>query len=190
MVGPEFKYRENGINFQINYPRITDKLKVIEVYKELNNPIIGGGLADGSDIIYTSKILTEYGPNIFYDALPFENLHTAHTKPQVMVKVDDMPAVCASVQCDFTYTEPTSEVDNMGISNLDLTITGIDLPTGDDLLSVKVAKTDCLVTASSDTEISCTLQDDWVHGDWTPEVRNVHGLAPVITGFNSHAIQG
>ena len=30
-------------------------------------------------------------------------LYTAEENPQVIVTVDDMPAVCASLDCDYTY---------------------------------------------------------------------------------------
>lgn len=102
--------------------------------------------------------------------------------------VDGTPAVCASLECDFAYTEPTSEVTEMTVSGSDVTIAGTGLPEGAALLSVTIAMTDCAVQTSSAIEITCILQDPWVGGDWTPEVRDVNGLAPLASGYTAHHV--
>lgn len=44
-----------------------------------------------------------YGPNAWFDVIPFEFLYTAHEIPQVIVTVGDMPAVCAFAECGYEY---------------------------------------------------------------------------------------
>jgi hypothetical protein len=79
--GWEHLYNENGIDFTISYPFINGSLKPIEIWPEFDNPIIGDGSADGSDIIYEFQVEQPYGPNIMYEAIPFEMIRTAHDKP-------------------------------------------------------------------------------------------------------------
>lgn len=115
-------------------------------------------------------------------------IKTFHEKPQIKVAIDGMPAVCASLDCDFTYIQPTSEVVDMQIADLDVSITGTDLPDGLDLLSITIAKTDCEVQAISPTDASCTLGAPWVGGDWTPEIRDANGLAPLALNFEPYHV--
>lgn len=106
-------YNEIGSDFLIDFHSVVGSLQKIEVLREPNDPIIGDGDEEGLNIIYSSEIVKTYGPNIFYDALPFEMLKTIHVKPQVKVTVDGIAAVCASTKCDFELTESPSTVDSV-----------------------------------------------------------------------------
>ena len=75
-----------------------------------------------------------------------------------MVNVNNTPAVCHSMRCDFTYTVPTSSVSSFTFdpSSLLLTVVGSDLPvtTPDvhsDVHSVKFAQSDCTIDNSTVT---------------------------------------
>jgi hypothetical protein len=37
-------------------------------------------------------------------------LRTYEVKPQLLVSVDDLPAVCHNMACDFTYMPPVGNV--------------------------------------------------------------------------------
>ena len=39
-------------------------------------------------------------------------LYTAEDTPQVKVTVEDMPAVCASLDCGYEYVPATSSIEN------------------------------------------------------------------------------
>jgi len=58
-------------------------------------------------------------------------LETYEKKPQMLVEIDNIPAVCHSRECEFTYVAAVGEITkaefNAGTSVL--TITGTNLPT-------------------------------------------------------------
>ena len=94
-----------------------------------------------------TRILQTYGPSIFYPVIPFEMVYTNEVAPQVVVSIDGLPAVCAGMQCDYIYEEPTSLVTSMIVDALEVTIVGSGLTL--ELESVTLAKTDCVVTANN-----------------------------------------
>jgi hypothetical protein len=73
----------------------------------------------------------------------------------------------------------------MTVSGLEVTITGTGLPTGEEIESITLSKTECEVSASSEAQITCTLQASWVHGDWTPEIRDLKGLSSLTSDFSN-----
>jgi len=63
--------------------------------------------------------------------IPFEMLETYEEKPQMIVQVDDMPAVCHSMDCQFTHIPAVGLVTEFAISDsfpYQLTVKGTDLP--------------------------------------------------------------
>jgi hypothetical protein len=123
-------------------------------------------------------IEAEFGQGkAWIDVLPFEMLYTAHTVPQVIVQVGDMPAVCANVACDYEYQSTTASITGFTFSDLQLTITGVALPQDYDYISFSDVL--CDVSSSSETEIVCTLQDTQVAGLWTPVIYTSQGIVPV-----------
>ena len=63
-----------------------------------------------------------------YPSVPFEMTRTAHDKPQILVKVDGMPAICTGMNCDFVYEEPTGKITGFSVSGDDVVIWGTGLP--------------------------------------------------------------
>mmetsp|Transcript_20898 Transcript_20898/g.32328 ORF Transcript_20898/g.32328 Transcript_20898/m.32328 type:complete len:98 (-) Transcript_20898:3865-4158(-) len=79
-----------------------------------------------------AETIFDYNPaNVFLEPIPFEMLRTLETTPQLSVEVDGYPAACKSLNCNFTYTEPTSEVSSFTYtpSTKKLEISGNSLPT-------------------------------------------------------------
>jgi hypothetical protein len=64
----------------------------------------------GLDFKIEQKVYQTYGPNLFYEPIPFEMLKTFETKPQVMMTINKLPAVCHNLTCDFTYIQTAGEV--------------------------------------------------------------------------------
>ena len=113
-------------------------------------------------------------------------LYTNEAHPQVKVTVDGLPALCTGLACDYEYSEPTGEVTSMVISDLDVTLTGTNLPL--DMLSVTLAQTNCGVSSNTETQIVCALETPWVAGSWLPEVRDANGLIPVSGAVAAHHV--
>ena len=144
------------------------------------NPLIG------HDMWIENVEYTTYGPNVEYPAIPFEMIRTAHTSPQVTVKIDGMPALCTGLACDYTVETPTGLITGFSVSGLDVSITGTNLPT--EPPSVRLANTDCAITSHDESMIQCTLVTPWVGGEWLPAVRDAKGRIPVSSSVATHKV--
>ena len=97
-----------------------------------------------------------------------------------MVKVNGLEGVCPDLNCDFMYTQPTSEVTAQALaSGTDLTITGTGLPT--ESVRVALGNTQCGTVTATETEITCTLAALPAAGDWDVQVFDLKGLVPIQT---------
>lgn len=87
-----------------------------------------GGLPEG--VSFYSNTTVPYSTNLFYEPVPFEMLKTFETKPQLIVTVNDNPAVCHNMTCDFTYIEPVGQITSFTFTEDSklLVIEGTELP--------------------------------------------------------------
>lgn len=102
----------------------------------------------GNNIQLKSEVVVPFGTNLFYEPIPFEMLKTYETKPQVIVNVGEMPAVCKNLTCDFTYTAPVGEITGFTYDEgaKVLVITGTDFPAlSADIQRVWYAMTECTI---------------------------------------------
>jgi hypothetical protein len=68
----------------------------------------------GNGASFNSTTWIDWDPTrIFYEPVPFEFLHTEESDPQVLVQVDGIEAVCASLNCGFRYKAPTAKITNV-----------------------------------------------------------------------------
>jgi hypothetical protein len=108
-----------------------------------------------------------------------------------LVEVDGLPAVCDGLACDFTYIANKGEVTAFTFdeSTKKLVLTGIDMPTGDDIESVVFAQSTCTVdtAVSTATSITCTLDRNPTCGTWTPTLNaklgKIINAASALTGL-------
>ena len=90
----------------------------------------------GTNLTFISNTTVPYSDNLFYEPVPFEFLRTFEEKPQLIVTVNDVPAVCHNLTCDFNYTEPVGQITNFLFNHITkvLTLEGVSLPnTTDDI---------------------------------------------------------
>ena len=89
----------------------------------------GGHAADYNETDETTHT-DEVGTNLFYEPIPFEFIRTFEELPQLIVSVNEVPAVCHNLTCDFTYIEPVGIIDSFTYdhSTRVLVITGTNLP--------------------------------------------------------------
>lgn len=116
----------------------------------------------GKEIKYGAKTVREYGKNLEFSPIPFEMLKTYETKPQVIVNVNGLPAVCHNVTCDFTYMETVGEVSSFTFDepSKKVVITGTNLPTkAEDIQVIWFAMSKCTLDATKmpGTSLECTL---------------------------------
>lgn len=124
-----------------------------------------------------------YSSNLFYEPIPFEMLRTYETEPQLIVTVNDQPAVCHNLTCDFTYILPEGEITAFTFTELTkkLVITGINLPSViSNISSVEFALAYCTVDESTltDTTVECTLNKEPTCGDYKPILTSLLGIVP------------
>lgn len=120
----EFEYRDNGIGFMIRFVGSNGPKTQMRILPGKDSPLTGPRL------LYRSTKVVNASNNLYYDVVPFEWLRTFHVKPQVLVHVDGIIAVCPNMNCDFMYTEPHGEVQEFEFYETDrvLLLKGIDLP--------------------------------------------------------------
>ncbi len=87
----------------IRFAGVNGDIPQMEIVNSDTTPMQGVNLTVSSTTFLESnqKIL-------FFEPVPFEFIHTAETKPQVLVSVDGVEAVCHSLNCGFKYIEPTA----------------------------------------------------------------------------------
>ena len=71
---------------------------------DIEFPLSGNGVVTNE-----TKRVISFSDNLWLDPLPYEYLFTAHTSPQIKVKVKGVPGVCNG-NCDYNYVEMASEV--------------------------------------------------------------------------------
>lgn len=158
--GRDYYYSADGIDFIFYYGRFKGTLPQINLRESLDTPLVG------TNVTILNDLINSYGPDVYYDVIPFEQLYTYNTAPQVRASVDGMPVLCAGTQCGFTYEAPLALITGMTTVGLDVQITGTDLPL--EVTKVQMAFQDCMVTNNDATQISCSLSSSMSAGSWIP----------------------
>jgi hypothetical protein len=121
----------------------------------------------------------QFGQSLIWSVIPGEYFYTRETQPQVMVTVDEFPALCTGMACNYRYFEGQSLITGFSISSgTELTITGTNLQTP---LKIEMAHLDCsnIVVANSADSITCDLSNALPGGSWLPVVTEAHGKVKV-----------
>jgi hypothetical protein len=179
-----------GKQFYIDFSSYPDDPGQYEVVPYEENPLVG------QNIQYNSEAVIEYGKNLMFWPIPFEMLETYEEKPQMIVEVDHMPAVCHSMDCGFMHIPAVGEITGFTFSSSTnkVTITGTDLPDNiSKLQSMNFARSPCtpnpsdaVTGALSGTSIECTLTREPTCGTWIPEATTFFGNVPYadsVTGL-------
>ena len=98
-----------------------------------------------------------------------------------MISVNGVVGVCPEFNCDYLYIDTASEIQTQTLTNgVDLTITGVGLPTED--IQVKFANAECSTITASDTEITCSLNFLPAAGSWDVKLIDYRGYIPIAEG--------
>lgn len=106
----------------------------------------------GTNITFYSNTTVPYSNNLFYEPIPFEFLRTYEEVPQLIVTVNDIPTVCHTLACNFTYTEPVGEVTGYSYNHVSklLVLEGDSLPNvTSNISSISFAHTNCVLDPST-----------------------------------------
>ena len=180
----DYKYAEDGLNFLLFFEKVEETLpqfRIINNESDLGQD--GQQPLTGINVDIVNEEISPRGPNVWYDTIPFEYIYTIEDEPQVLVEIDGHAALCGTLECGFTYEDPVSEVTDMQVNGLDVTLTGTALST--DIVSVTLGYTNCVVTSNDEASIACTLESPLFAGSWEPEVRDVKGLYPTAPSLTA-----
>jgi hypothetical protein len=132
---------------------------------------------------------------LLFFPIPFEMLETYEEKPQMLVEIDHMPAVCHSMDCGFTHIAAVGEITSFTVAGGKLTVTGTNLPDNTSKIqSISIAQSTCTPEATdeegtlSGTEIVCALDREQVCGNWMPKVTTFLGDVPVAESVSAQTI--
>jgi len=125
----------------------------------------------------------EYGTNLFYEPIPYEMLRTYEETPQLIVTVDDVPAACHNLTCNFTFIEPVGEITYYEYDSnaKKLTIEGVDIPVNEtEIQGVTFAQTHCTLVDDTltATGLECILDEEPTCGTYLPDVTTILGNIP------------
>ena len=120
--GDLYDNKVDGLNYNFYFERIKGNLEQFKIHSSFTDAL------KGNNISYEFKTTQTYGPNVFYDVIPFEQIFTADVSPAIRVKVDGMPVLCKSTHCTYTYEALPSLITDFSVSGSTVTITGTDLP--------------------------------------------------------------
>lgn len=120
----EYPFRDNGIGLYVRFANSNGPKTQMQILPGVDDPLTG------EELEFRSIKVVPASDNLYYDVVPFEMLRTVETKPQVIMTIDGLPAVCHNLTCDFTYVEPKGEVTGFNYINTtrELQIFGVDLP--------------------------------------------------------------
>jgi len=170
-------YHENGRGECLHFLGLNEDPGQFELINDWETPMAG----DGVKFVFNTT--RPYSGNLWYDPIPFEMLKTYSTVPQIVVTVNDLPAVCHNVTCGYKYTNATGEVTEFTFdeSTNKLVLVGTQLPkTLDEIYSVEFAQSLCLVDNStvSETGLTCTLVREPTCGKVIPKLTSRLGVIP------------
>jgi len=102
-----YEYGCNGIDFAIHFLGLHAAQEQCEIRSSETTPITGG-----NNLQYKGYTDRSYGTNLIFEPIPLEMLYASAEKPQVLIKVNGLEGVCPLFNCDYVYTQPTSEITN------------------------------------------------------------------------------
>jgi hypothetical protein len=92
-----FPWRENGLRMAIYFQDYEGDVPQCTISSGKEDPI------EADNPVFISETIRNYGTNLFFDPVPLEMLYTPATSPQVLVTVNDLPAMCPAFNCDYAY---------------------------------------------------------------------------------------
>ena len=105
-----YPYDADGIDLLIYLRGIKYSLNQFKIHPSHEEPIIG------VNVSYESEMIDTYGENVYYDVIPFEQIYTYSSEPEVIVTLDDYPVLCKSTNCTYKYTNLTSEITSFSVA--------------------------------------------------------------------------
>lgn len=174
-----FQWNSMGVDFNIYFSGVGQNLNQFEFHSSIDDPL------SGENIEFKAREAREGGQGLVWDVIPAEHFFTYETEPQVIVQVDDMPALCTGLNCNFSYFVGNSIIDDFSLSGNRLSISGSNF---DDILKVEMGHIACNNVASSSTSITCDLEGKLPAGSWWPSVIEDKGKVQVESSVSPEVV--
>jgi hypothetical protein len=158
---------------------IGQTLNQFEIRSSYSNPLVG------QDVKFATKEVRPFGKALIWDVIPGEYFFTRETEPQVIVQVDDMPALCTGLNCGFTYFVGESAIDGFSIAGNRLTISGRNFDTP---LKVEMGHIACSNIEHNASRITCDLAGKIPAGSWWPRVIEANGKVQVDSSVSAKVV--
>jgi hypothetical protein len=183
-----------GKSFYVDFKSYNEDPGQYEIVSAEDDPLVG------TNIQFNSETIVPYGKNLLFFPIPFEMLETYEEKPQMLVEIDDMPAVCHSMDCGFMHIPAVGEITEftayLSGAFKTVTIKGTNLPDNvSKIQSIKFADSTCTPIPSdevagtlSDTEVVCMLDREPVCGNWKPKLTTFFGDVPVAEAVSAKTV--
>lgn len=111
-----------GFEFQVNFFGVAASLNQYELKSGIDVPLAG------VDIVFDQSIVRPFGESLIWHVIPGDYFYTREILPQTKVTIDELPALCTGMACDYHYFEGESLITGFSIaSGTQLTITGTGL---------------------------------------------------------------
>ena len=165
----QYASRSIGRAFYIDFNGYNEDPGQFSIIDDPEDPLVGDVSVNDSGLTFEAETIVEYNKNLFFDPIPFEMLKTYETKPQVIMSVGDLPAVCHNVTCGFDYVTPVGEITAFTQAGTKLTFTGTALPTDPEFYQrVMFAYSECTIDAATVTAtgFECSLVRAETCGSW------------------------
>ena len=88
-----------GVEFRVDFFGMPGSLKLYRIKSSPVAPL------EGKNLKYDRKETRPFGQSIVYKVIPPDYFYTIEEKPQVIVNIDEYPALCVNLDCDYTYID-------------------------------------------------------------------------------------
>ena len=102
-----FSYRQNGVNIFLTFDGLHSDPPQCTILSDTASPMTIG---NGGTLSYVGETTRNYGTGLMFEPVGLEFMYTDAQKPQVMVKVDGLEALCTDLNCDYAYVESTAVI--------------------------------------------------------------------------------
>jgi hypothetical protein len=100
----KFLYNVNGRNIFLRFDELDYNPALCAFESDVKTPLTG------NNPTFPSEIVTAYGSGILFAPIGLDFLYTSVTKPQVVVDIDGLAALCVNLNCDYSYVASASQV--------------------------------------------------------------------------------
>jgi hypothetical protein len=102
--------RDNRLEYMLVFHDVLEDPEECLIKSGTESPLTG-------NLEIKTTTVRPYGQNLMFEPVPLEMMYHDAQKPQVMVKVNNIEGLCPEFNCDYLYTQATSEITAQSLTN-------------------------------------------------------------------------